>query len=86
MKQFLIDFVNGYPVSIYRNFFRIDGVFPRKVFYPGIQRGAEQHGLPVFRFGKHSKKAAQVGIKPHVEHAIRFINNQETNRPQLHDL
>ena len=82
--QDLLDF-------FHRNNFRRDldfkgrfGIFPGKIFHPGVEGGAKEHGLAAVRGGHHPDQLAQVGVKAHIEHPVRLVQHQEGNVHQIH--
>ena len=84
MEQLLIDLVDRNIFGLDRDFLCLDGIFPGKILDPVVQGCAEQHRLALFGLGQHLDEGAQVRIEAHVEHAVRFVDDEEGHLRKVH--
>ena len=84
VQEHLVNLVHRDMLRVDGDFRRIARVLPRKVLHVGIERGAEQHGLPLLRGRQEFEQRAQVGVEAHVEHTVCLVYDKEHDVVQLH--
>ena len=80
------DAVGGDGFGFYFHFHRL--VHPLLGHVENFRRegGGEQQGLPVAAARRHAHYAAHLWDKPHVQHAVGFVDHQHFNLIQMHIL
>ncbi len=83
MVQLLGDSLDGNLLGLHLQLDRIIHERPCKIAYLGTQGGREEHGLPFGTVSEQTEHLLDVGIEPHVEQAVRLINDEDVKLTEI---